>query len=74
MKAKGTTADHAQDILNIYKSMCLPRALNGCELMTNLTRSETNILEVTYRFCLKYMQNISKRTKTNMFKVHAKHK
>ena len=34
--------------------------------MTHLTRSEINMLEVTYRFCLKYMQNISKRNKTNM--------
>ena len=53
-------------LLKLFKSVCLPRALYGCELMTNLTRSETNMLEVTYRFCLKYMQNISKRTKTNM--------
>ena len=34
--------------------------------MSNLSRTEMNMLEVTYRFCLKYIQDISKRTKTNI--------
>ena len=48
----------------LFKTVCIPRALFGCELNSNLSQSELNMLEVTYRFCVKYMQNFNKRTKT----------
>ena len=51
-------------LLKLFKTVCIPRALFGCELNSNLSQSELNMLEVTYRFCVKYMQNFSKRTKT----------
>ena len=51
-------------LLKLFKIVC--RALFGCELMSNLSHTEMNMLEVTYRFCLKYIQGISKCTKTNI--------
>ena len=53
-------------LLKLFKTVCIPRALSGCELMSNLSRTEMNMLEVTNRFCLKYIQGTSKRTKTNI--------
>ena len=38
-------------LLKLFKTICIPRALFGCELMSNLSRTEMNVLEVTYRFC-----------------------
>ena len=53
-------------LLRLFNSVCIPRSLFGCELMNDLTTTELNMLETTYRFCLKYMTNLSKRTKTNI--------
>ena len=50
----------------IIKSICLPRGLFGCELWSHMNNTETNMLETTMRFCVKYMQNFPKRTKTDM--------
>ena len=50
----------------LFKTVCIPRSLFGCELMTFSTRNGINMLEITYRFCVKYMQRIYKRTKTNI--------
>ena len=52
--------------LRLFNSVCIPRSLFGCELMNDLTITELDMLETTYRFCLKYMTNLSKRTKTNI--------
>ena len=35
-------------------------------VLTFSTRNEINMLEITYRFCVKYMQRVNKRTKTNI--------
>ena len=53
-------------LLRLFNSVCIPRSLFGCELMNDLTITELNMLETTYIFCLKYMTNLSKRTKTNV--------
>ena len=53
-------------LLNLFHTVCMPRGLFGCELMNNLTLTEVNVLETTYRFCLKYMMCLPKRTKTNI--------
>lgn len=53
-------------LFKLFKSICIPRGLFSCELMSNLSKCEINMLEVTYRFCIKYMQNFNKRTKTNI--------
>ena len=50
----------------LFKTVCIPRSLFGCELMTFSTRYGINMLEITYRFCVKHMQRINKRTKTNI--------
>ena len=52
--------------LFLFNSVCIPCSLFGCELMDDLTTTEVNMLETTYIFCLKYMTNLSKRTKTNI--------
>ena len=37
----------------IYKSMCPPRALFGCDLWTQISKNEMTMLESAHRFCLK---------------------
>ena len=49
----------------IYKSICIPRALYGCELWTQISKKEMIMLESAHRFCLKYMQGFHKRTRTD---------
>ena len=50
----------------IYLTICLPRGLFGCELWNDLTLTEMKMLEVTHRFCVKYMQGLHRRTHTNI--------
>ena len=50
--------------LRLFKSVCIPRALYGCELWTCLSSTDLQMLEVTFRFCVKYMQGFPKRTRT----------
>lgn len=53
-------------ILKAFQSICIPRGLFGSELWCNMTSKEYNILETTQRFCVKYIQNFHKRTKTDI--------
>ena len=50
----------------IYRSVVLPKSLYGCEIWYNLTASDILYLERSHRFCLKYMQGITKRTRTDI--------
>ena len=50
----------------IYSSICLPRALFGCELWGILSKTEYQILEKTHRFCIKYLQGLPRRTRTDV--------
>ena len=50
----------------IYSSICLPRALFGCELWGILSKTEYRILEKTHRFCIKYLQGLPRRTRTDV--------
>ena len=50
--------------LRLFKSVCIPRALYVCELWTCLSSTDLQMLEVTFRFCVKYMQGFPKRTRT----------
>ena len=47
-------------IVKTFQSVCLPRGLYGCELWSNITSRELHMLEVTLRFCAKYMQHFIK--------------
>ena len=43
----------------------LPKALYGCETWFSLTTNNILLLERAYRFCVKYMQVLSTRTRTD---------
>ena len=50
----------------IYSSVVLPKALYGCESRFCLTASQILIYEKkTHRFCVKFMQGLSIRTRTD---------
>ena len=51
---------------NLIKSVCLPKALFGCELWTDITRGELTTLERAQRFCLKLCQGLPKTTRTDI--------
>ena len=51
--------------IKIYNSVVLPKALCGCENWFDLTESEILSLERAHRFCVKHMQSLSKRTRTD---------
>ena len=57
---------HPLSCKKIYKSVILPKGLYGCELWYNLTDSEILFLERSHRFCVKYIQCLSKRTRTDI--------
>ena len=42
----------------------LPKALYGCETWFSLTTNNILLLERVHRFCVKYMQGLSTRTRT----------
>ena len=44
----------------------LPRALFGCELWNNITKTDIAHLEATHHFCLKRIQNLPQRTRSDM--------
>ena len=48
----------------IYKTIVLPKALYGCELWGHICKSNMLKLERAHRFCIKYIQSVSKYTKT----------
>ena len=56
---------HPLTCIKIYNFVVLPKALYGCENWFDLTESEILSLERTHRFCVKHMQSLSKRTRTD---------
>ena len=50
----------------IYRSVVLPKALYGCENWANLSDSERVTLERAHRFCVKHMQSLNIRTRTDV--------
>ena len=50
--------------LKIYQRIVLPGALYGCELWSDLTRTEIKMLETAHKFCLKSIQGLHPRTRT----------
>jgi hypothetical protein len=53
-------------ILRLYESIVLPRSLFGCELWNDLSKSELSTLETSQHKCIKYMQGISKFTRSDV--------
>ena len=53
----------------LYSSICLSSALYGCELWTNLSNTELDVLERAHRLCLKKMQGLPKHTRSDMVTV-----
>ena len=50
----------------IYNTVVLPKALYGCESWEALRRSDILFLEGAHRFCVKYMQGLNIRTRTDI--------
>ena len=50
----------------IYKCIVLPKALYGCENWNNMTGSDVLIMERAHRFCIKHMQGLHRRTRTDI--------
>lgn len=57
---------HPLTAKRIYESVVLPRALYGCELWNHLLPGDIIKLERVHRLCVKYMQDIPRRTKTDI--------
>ncbi len=49
----------------IVKTSSYPRALYGCEIWNNLTRSEITLLETANHFVIKTVQNLPKLTRSD---------
>ena len=56
---------HPLTCKTIYKSIVLPKALYGCENWDNLSDTDLLTLERAHRFCVKHMQSLSTRTRTD---------
>jgi len=52
--------------LKVIKTVYLPKMLYGCELWNSLTRTENLILERSYRHVIKTIQNLHRRTRTDV--------
>ncbi len=50
----------------IYNTVVIPRALYGSELWCDLQQRDITRIEVAHRCCLKYMQDLGVRTKTDL--------
>ena len=48
----------------LHIAICLARALYGCELWYQMTKTDENTLEKTHRFCIKYFQGLKQRIRT----------
>ena len=55
---------HRLTLKRIYESIVLPRALYRCELWSNLSQSDSLLLERSHRLCIKTMQNMDRNTRT----------
>ena len=50
----------------IYKSIVLPRALFGSEMLNPLSENDLLVLERTHRLCLKHVQGLHLRSRTDI--------
>ena len=50
--------------LKLVKTLCLAKSLYGCELWNSLSRNELLALERAFRFSIKNIQGLPKRTRT----------
>ena len=57
---------HPASSKTLYKTVVLPKALYGCELWGPINKSNMLKLERAHRFCIKFMQYISKYTRTDV--------
>ena len=51
---------HPISAKKLYLSIYLPRALYGCELWYQMSKTDENMLEKTHRFCVKYLQGFKR--------------
>ena len=56
---------HPLSYKKIYKAVVLPKALYGCETWVYLTTNNILLLERAHLLCVKYMQGLSTRTRTD---------
>ena len=52
--------------LKLVKTLCLAKSLYGCELWNALSKNELLALERAFRFSIKNIQGLPKRTRTNI--------
>jgi hypothetical protein len=57
---------HPLTSLRIYNSIVLPSALYGCEMWCNLKQCNIQALERVQHFCLKVVQGLPKRTRSDI--------
>lgn len=57
---------HPLMAFKVHKSVVLPRALFGCELWLQLSKSKMLQGERAHRFCIKYIQELPTFTKTDI--------
>ena len=57
---------HPLTYKKIYEAAVLPKALYGCETWFSLNTHNFSLLERAHRFCVKYMQGLSIRTRTDV--------
>ena len=57
---------HPITSLKIYKSVVLPKALYGCELWNDISKTQLVKLERSHKFCIKYIQSIDRTTRSDI--------
>ena len=57
---------HPLTTKRLYVSICIPRALFGCEIWGSLSYPEIKMLEKRHIFCMKYIQRFRSRTRSDV--------
>ena len=57
---------HPVTSFKIYKSVVIPKALYGCELWHDISKSQMIKLERSHKFCIKYIQCIESKTRSDI--------
>ncbi|MCG7874961.1 MAG: reverse transcriptase family protein, partial [Candidatus Thiodiazotropha endolucinida] len=55
---------HPLTLKRIYETIVLPKALYGCEFWSNMSLTDSLLLERSHRLCLKTLQGIDRTTRT----------
>ena len=55
-------------LCKLYSLSVLPKALFGCELWHNISRSDMRQLEIAHHFCLKHSQGFQRDTRSDIVK------